>query len=57
MLFFFIMNLIFILGAEFNNLIAYELGSQVEEKEHSQKANEIEFSETRHPPRDQQEEE
>lgn len=34
MLFFFLMNVIFIYGAEFNYLVAQALGSKVEEKEH-----------------------
>lgn len=36
MLFFFVMNVIFIYGAEFNHLVASALGSKVEEREHVQ---------------------
>jgi membrane protein len=49
MLFFFLMNLILIYGAEFNNLIARALGHAAEEKEHIPESEEVEeahFSET-----------
>lgn len=57
MLFFFIMNVIFIYGAEFNHLCAYALGARVEEKEHLQQRNEIEFTEPRHHAAKKQDEE
>lgn len=44
MLFFFIMNVIFIYGAEFNHLVAPALGSRVEEREHVDQSEEIDLT-------------
>lgn len=57
MLFFFIMNLIFIYGAEFNYLVAETLGAKVEEKEHSDEGEDIDFGHARHAARKQKPEE
>ena len=57
MLFFFIINLVLIYGAEFNNLIARAFGHAAEEKEHvpeSEEPNQVHFSETRQRPANQQ---
>ncbi|MCI5049246.1 MAG: YihY/virulence factor BrkB family protein [Rickettsiales bacterium] len=41
MLFFFIMNVIFIYGAEFNHMLNLAIGTKVEEREHSEKSEDI----------------
>lgn len=55
LLFFFIMNSIFIYGAEFNYMVASVLGAKVEEKEHSEQGDEIDFTHARNPSRSKEE--